>query len=208
LEGASLENIPQDDIQYLTDMGLIRRSVSGLEIANPIYREIIPRELTAVTQYNFEPLFQQSWYVLPDGRLDAGALLTAFQEFFRENSEIWLERFDYREAGPQLLLQAFLQRIINAGGRIDREYGLGRKRTDLMVIWKDQKIVIELKILYKSLKATISEGLKQTAEYMDRCGTDEGHLIIFDRRPGKKWSQKIFRRAQTYQGKKIVVWGM
>jgi len=208
LEGASLENIPQDDIQYLTDMGLIRRSASGLEIANPIYREIIPRELTAVTQYNFEPLFQQSWYVLPDGRLDADALLSAFQEFFRENSEIWLERFDYREAGPQLLLQAFLQRIVNAGGRIDREYGLGRKRTDLMAVWKKQKIVIELKILYKSLKATISEGLRQTAEYMDRCGTDHGHLVIFDRRPKRKWSQKIFRRAQTYQGKKILVWGM
>jgi len=212
LEGTSLENIAQDDIEYLTDLGLIRRSASGLEISNAIYREIIPRELTTITQYNLEPLFQQSWYVLPDRRLDTSALLTAFQEFFQENSEIWLERFDYREAGPQLLLQAFLQRIVNSGGRIDREYGLGRKRTDLLIIWKHdrgtQKVVIELKILYKSLKQTISEGLKQTAEYMDRCGSEDAHLIIFDRRPKKKWKEKIFRKTETYEGKKIDVWGM
>ena len=44
-------------------------------------------------------------------------------------------RFDYAEAGPQLLLQAFLQRIVNGGGRIEREYGLSRGRTDLLIIW-------------------------------------------------------------------------
>ncbi|MCG5500805.1 hypothetical protein [Ectothiorhodospira lacustris] len=37
------------------------------------------------------------------------------------------------EASPQLLMQAFLQRFVNGGGRITREYGLGRKRTDLFI---------------------------------------------------------------------------
>ena len=37
---------------------------------------------------------------------------------------------------PQLLLlQAFLQRVVNSGGRIEREYGLGRGRTDLLIVW-------------------------------------------------------------------------
>lgn len=120
-----------------------------------------------------------------------------FQKFFREHSEHWVGWFDYREAGPQLLLQAFLQRVVNAGGRIDREYGLGRKRTDLMVAWPHengiQKVVIELKILYKSLDLTLAEGLPRTAAYMDRCGTDDGHLIVFDRRADRKWEEKIFR---------------
>ena len=53
--------------------------------------------------------------------------------FFREHSEHWIKRFAYREAGPQLLLQAFLQRIVNSGGRIEREYGLGKMRTDLLI---------------------------------------------------------------------------
>ena len=139
-------------------------------------------------------------------------LISAFQSFFRENGEIWLERYDYKEAGPQLLLQAFLQRIINSGGRIHREYGLARGRTDIMVIWPHaagvQKVVIELKILHKSLRATMDEGLRQIAEYLDRCGEKEGHLILFDRTAGKSWEEKIFRRHELYKGLRIIVWGM
>ena len=40
----------------------------------------------------------------------------------------------YKEAGTQFLLQAFLQRIVNSGGRIEREYGLGKMRTDLLLL--------------------------------------------------------------------------
>ncbi len=124
-----------------------------------------------------------------------------------------LSRFDYKEAGPQLLMQAFLQRIINAGGRIEREYGLGRLRTDLLIVWtygeQVQKVVLELKILRKTLDKTIATGLlQQTYEYMDRSGTDDGHLIIFDRNPDKSWDEKIFKRDESYQGKQITVWGM
>jgi len=41
---------------------------------------------------------------------------------------------------------AFLQRIVNGGGRITRESALSRKRVDLLVEWKKQRIIIELKI--------------------------------------------------------------
>jgi hypothetical protein len=47
-----------------------------------------------------------------------------------------------------------------------------------------QNVVIELKVLHKSLDNTIAEGLKQTVEYMDRCNTNQGHLVIFDRSEG------------------------
>lgn len=199
------KDLPADDVQYVQDLGLI--TVKGqLKIANPIYQEIIPRELTYATQLTIS--HQPTWYLREDRSLDMPKLLSAFQEFFREHSEHWVERFDYKEAGPQLLLQAFLQRLINAGGRIEREYGLGRKRTDLLVVWQKQNIVIELKILHKSLEKTLTEGLAQTAEYMDKCGTREGHLVIFDRRPTRTWEEKIFTREHTVGTKNIVVWGM
>jgi hypothetical protein len=213
LQGGSMEKqVREDDIQYVIDLGLIHRTESGLEISNPIYREVIPRDLTFVTQLNFESIVRSNWYVMPDKRLDVPKLLSAFQDFFREHSEHWVERFDYKEAGPQLLMQAFLQRIVNSGGRVEREYGLGRMRTDLLVIWPYpggiQKTVIELKILYKSMSNTLEEGLEQTWEYMDRCGTVEGHLVIFDRDKDKPWEEKIFNREEVYKGKKIKVWGM
>ena len=213
LQGENLgQSVRQDDVQYVMDLGLIRRSEMGLQIANPIYGEVIPRELSFIVQLNFESLFQPSWYVAPDGRLDMNELLAAFQDFFRQHSEHWVERFDYKEAGPQLLLQAFLQRVANSGGQVEREYGLGRRRTDLLVIWPHpggvQKAVIELKIRYGSLDQTLEEGLEQTWEYMDRCGTAEGHLVIFDRDPNRTWEEKLFRREGTYQGKNIQIWGM
>jgi hypothetical protein len=212
--------IPEDDVQYVADLGIVTTE-GHIDIANPVYREIIPRELTYSTQLTIS--HQTQWYIKPDGRLNLNKLLSAFQEFFREHSEHWMERFAYREAGPQLLLQAFLQRIVNSGGRVEREYGLGRMRTDLLVVWplgKEkgrmnetadhpvQKAVIELKILYKSLERTISDGLAQTWEYVDRSGAEEAHLVIFDRRPGVSWEQKIFQRSEMWEGHFITVWGM
>ena len=164
------------------------------------------------------------WYVDADGGLDLDKLLADFQAFFREHfeppqgREAGVARFDYAEAGPQLLLQAFLQRIVNSGGRIEREYGLGRGRTDLLIIWPhgDQaaphaaaKYVIECKVLHGGLERTIREGIAQTADYMDRCGAQAGHLVIFDRGAGTRWEDKIFRRQeQALDGRRITVWGM
>jgi hypothetical protein len=231
LQGVELEGaVSEDDLRYAADLGLIRRTARGPQIANPIYGEIIPRELTFITQLNFESRFDAAWYIRPDGRLDLPKLLAAFQQFFREHSESWVQRFDYQEAGPQLLMQAFLQRIVNGGGRVEREYGLGRMRTDLLVIWpvggqesgvrgqgscntqyptpNIQRAVIELKLLYKSLDATIADGLRQTWEYADRCGADQAHLVIFDRTAGKPWEEKLFRQEQVYRDLPIAVWGM
>jgi hypothetical protein len=213
LKGENLDqSVRQDDIQYVVDLGLVRRGDRGIQIANAIYREVIPRELTYIFQLNFESNYQPAWYIAPDGRLDMDRLMSAFQEFFREHSESWVERFDYKEAGPQLLMQAFLQRIVNSEGRVEREYGLGRLRTDLLVVWPYpggvQKTVIELKIRYGELEKTIAAGLAQTWEYMDRCGTAEGHLVVFDRDERKAWEEKLFTREEGYQGKKIKIWGM
>ena len=211
LRGAELGDALTNDVKYCIDLGLVRRGSQGIEIANPIYREVIPRELTVMAQLRFETSEQRAWYILPDGRLDLPKLLANFQQFFREHSAAWLQGMDYKEAGPQLLLQAFLQRIINGGGRVDREYGLGRRRTDLFIVWPHaagvQRSVIEIKLLYSNLEQTIADGLEQTWAYADACGADEAHLVIFDRTPDKPWADKIWTRQEQYNGLPITVWG-
>ncbi|MDZ7621637.1 MAG: AAA-like domain-containing protein [Candidatus Competibacteraceae bacterium] len=209
------DTIPNDDLLYVQDLGLVTLQPQ-IAIANALYQEVIPRELTWSTQVTITE--DPAWYLRPDGSLDLLKLLAAFQQFFREHADSWLERFDYKEAGPQLLLQAFLQRIVNGGGRIDREYGLGLRRTDLLVQWPldqaqgflgpVQRVVIELKLLHKSLDATLREGLAQTADYLDRTGAREGHLLIFDRTPGAPWERKIFQREESHGSYQIRVWGM
>lgn len=215
-EGADDSQIPTDDIQYVADLGLVKRERGKpIRIANGIYREIIPRELTWSTQ---EMLVQQpQWYQNADGSIDMEKLLLDFQQFFRQNADAWIGRFDYAEAGPQLLLQCFLQRIVNGGGYIDREYGLGRKRTDLLIRkpltdhygGPVQRIVLELKIKRGSLDKVIEQGLRQTTDYMDLVGSvDEGHFIIFDRSQEKPWEERIWHKPYEFQGRTVIVWGM
>jgi hypothetical protein len=208
------DRVHPDDIQYCMDLGLIKKE-GNIKISNSIYSEVIPRELSFTQQVM---LVQESlWYVDSENRIQYSKLIKAFQDFFRKNSEIWIERFEYKEAGPQLLLQAFLQRILNGEGSIEREYGLGTKRTDLHITWFPkgrknytvrQESVMELKIQHESLNYTIEEGLKQVAMYYDKCGAEEAHLLIFNRNTEVKWEEKIFYQEKDYEGVKVGVWGM
>ncbi|MCP4216850.1 MAG: ATP-binding protein [bacterium] len=203
------EDLHDDDIEYVKDLGLIKKRPQ-LAIANGIYREVIPRALTYATQLRIT--HHTDWYVAEDGSLDMDKLLTAFQGYFRKNIESWLGGFDYKEAGPQLLVQAFLQRIVNGGGSVGREYGLGKMRTDLLVTWpykkETQQAVIELKIRYGALESTIDKGVQQTGKYMDKCGTKEGYLLIFDRRENISWEKKIFKKEKTSGPFTIKIYGM
>ena len=197
------------DVEYARDLGLLARD-DAKRIANPIYAEVIPRELTWVAQDDVEA--ETAWYVDADGELDVDRLLAEFQRFFREHSEHWTERFDrYQEAGPQLLLQAYLQRVVNGGGRIEREYALGRGRVDLLIVWphggRTRRFVVECKVLRDGLERTMREGIAQTRDYMDRCAAESGHLIVFDRSRERTWEEKVFRRA-VGDGAPVTVWGM
>jgi len=133
-----------DDLAYVVGLGLIRVSDGLARIANPIYREVIPRALTYMTQIS---LFQEtSWYLGPNDALDMPKLMAAWQHFWRKDGHLAAEGFGYREAGPHLMLMAFLQRIINGGGCIEREYALGKGALDLLIEWKTQRVAIELKM--------------------------------------------------------------
>ena len=183
------------DLEYVRDLGLLAPD-SPPRMANPIYAEVVPRELGYVLQDSLD--VQVAWYVDDAGRLDMNKLLSAFRTFFGEHAEHWLDHMgDYREAGPQLILQSYLHRVVNSGGRIEREYGLGRGRTDLLVLWpreagqpseRWERFVVECKVLRdsdrKSLAWTIERGVEQTLGYMAKCGAEEGHLVVIDRRAG------------------------
>ena len=150
---AAADSIPADDLQYARDLGLVAQD-GPVAIANPIYREVIPRDLTYTTQ-----------------------------EMSIHHDE--------------------------------REYGLGRMRTDLLLVrpvggdsGRTQKVVIECKVLHRGLERTLREGLEQTRAYMDRCAAAEGHLVLFDRTEGKSWDDKVYRREETEDGASVTVWGM
>ena len=205
------------DLDYVRDLGLVAAQ-GRVRMANPIYAEVIPRELTAAQESGLESLVSPSWYVDEDGRLDLPKLLGAFQGYFREHSESWVQRYGHREAGPQLVLHAYLHRVVNSGGRITREYAVARGRTDLLVEWPRPgetlaslpiRHVIECKVVSgrSGLESVIRQGREQTARYMDRCGAESGHLVVFDMRADKSWKERVFRRDPQPGSPPVTVWG-
>ncbi len=125
LAGLELGNVPNDDIQFVIDLGLCKMDpLGGLTIANPIYREVLPRVLT-VTPMASLPQIAPSW-LTPSGELDPDALLQAFIAFWRQHGEPLLGSTAYHEIAPHLVLMAFLHRVVNGGGTLEREYAIGR----------------------------------------------------------------------------------
>ncbi|MDE0627871.1 MAG: ATP-binding protein [Bryobacterales bacterium] len=214
LEGNIEPDWSEEDMEYVRDLGLIALD-DPVRIANPIYREVVPRQLTSVLQSRLASFIRPPSYRRSGGSLDLGRLMRRFQGFFRDHSEHWVGRFGYREAGPQLILQAFLQRLVNSGGRIERDFGVGRLRTDLLVVWPrpggiETRYVIECKVLRPryGLESTIAEGVRQTVQYMDVTGAEEVHLVVFDLRDDRTWSQRIFHRHEAHREVAVDVWGV
>ena len=197
-----------DDYQYVADLGLIKSIEGKIQPSNPIYGEVIARTLSYNAQEEF--MLEKPDSTIPrylkDGKMDIDYLMRDFQQFWRENSDVWIERFDYKEAAPHLILQAFLQRVINGGGDIIREMAAGTKRTDLCLIYEDQKYPIELKI--RRGEKSVKEGIEQTIGYMDTFGCAEGWLAVFDQRPEIDWNDKIYMKKETTDGKTVTIVGL
>jgi hypothetical protein len=144
------------------------------------------------------------WYVKPDGKLDIQKVLEAYIIFYKEHSKLVTKRKTYSEAAHHLLFMAWLQRIVNDGGYITREYAAGLKRLDLCIDFAGERFAFELKL--KSKKA-LTDGKTQFVDYLQRLSLDSGWLIIFNRKPIKDWEAVGKREWIEEQGKKIeVIW--
>ena len=186
------EDVSQADLEYCKDLGLVERRGRNLEIANPIYREVIPRELTAGAE-DVMVLDHDGGRVwaLPDGRLDLERLMAAFVDFWSRDGELLVRAQLYDEAACQLVLMAFLQRLINGGGHVNREYALGTGRLDLLVRWpidgtlqsrEWDEHALELKVWRDGRPDPATQALDQLDRYLARVRRDDGWLVVFDRR--------------------------
>ncbi len=196
-----------DDYQYVLDLGILREVDKRLEPANPIYAEVLMRKLSdqAQTELDTQQYPPEAPAYLVEGRLDMRRLLGDFQAFWREHSEMWVERFDYKEAAPHLVLQAFLQRVVNSGGRIGRELAAGSGRLDTCMEYGGERYPMELKLRYGP--QTYAEGVAQLTRYLERLGCVEGWLVVFDRRASVPWSEKLFWRTQQVDDQTIHIVG-
>ena len=193
-----------DDYRYITDLGLLRVDRGALVPANPMYAEIIGRYLSRGEQDAMIRSVPDTPWVKDDG-LDMSGLMAAFQQFWRENSGADKDIMGYRESVPHLVLMAFLQRVTNGGGHINREMALGTGRLDLCVEFRGARYAIEVKT---SANFQGEKSYAQCAKYLDSLGLSEGWMPIFDKSKEKGWGEKIYSRDETADGKTIHVIGL
>jgi hypothetical protein len=200
--------VDTDDFQYVLDLGLVRAIAGGAEAANPLYREVLARQLSINLQAN---LALPWWpWATPDGRLDFPALLAAFRQWWRENADMLPEQAPgYPEAVPHLALCAFLQRVVNGGGRVHREFAAGRGAMDLLVEYGPDRFALEIKRVRTrdALDTVVDRGVAQLGRYLDTVGLDHGWLVVFDVRPDRSWEDRLWDRTASAGGKRVVVLG-
>jgi hypothetical protein len=208
LSGATdFDLLESEGFRLCLDLGLVAVENHAPIVSNPIYREVLARQMTDPVQFVMpSPDFH---WENADGSLDMDTLLKEFQQFWRENSETWEEKSDYTEAFPHLLLMAFLQRVLNGGGHIDREYAAGRGRMDLYIEYKEHSYIIEIKLIHakQGAETVCAKGLEQLTRYRDTKASRDAvasqdanaspvpaYLLIFDRCPEAKdlsWEKRI-----------------
>ncbi len=202
-----------DDMLYCRDLGLVAQD-KPLRIANDIYKEVILRVLASSVEENV--MVDPHSFVLANGQLDMRMLLDEFVAFWCEHGDILAHGISYHEAAPQLVLMAFLQRVVNGGGYVEREYGIGRGRIDLLVRWPHQNAegkrvfqreALELKVWRDKAKDPLNQGLKQIDQYLTKLNLDTGILVIFDRRKeaAEVEERTRFEEATTASGKRITL---
>ena len=193
-----------EDWRFVVDLGLLREEKGSLVPANRMYAEIIGRYLTRDAQESMETSIPDTPWATPDG-LDMPGLMAAFQAFWRENSGADRRAYEYGEATPHLILMAFLQRVTNGRGRIEREMALGSKRLDLCVDFRGHRYAVEVKTA-KNFAG--EDSYKQLAGYLDDLGLPEGWMAIFNEDKSKPWEEKLYLRDVTFNGKTLHLVGL
>ncbi len=181
LAGSTLGALPDDDVRFVQDLGLlVQTPEGGLAIANPIYAQVIPRVLASVSRASL-PSQAPAW-LARDNRIDPDALLAGFLSFWQQHGAGMLASAPYPEVAALLVTMAWLDRVANGGGRVDREYAIGRRRIDLCLSWGSQRLACELKSWRAGQADPETEGLSQLDAYLAGLRLDAGWLVIFDQR--------------------------
>ena len=181
LAGQELPDVPQDDIRYVLDLGLCTNQ-DGLTIANPIYQEVLPRVLAYVTTASIG--YVQPIWLSEQGEFLGDRLLEAFLLFWRQHGEPLFASTPYPEIATHLVLMAFLHRVVNGGGTLEREYAIGSGKMDICLRYGKVTLGMELKVWRDRRPDPLKEGLPQLDKYLSGLSLDKGWLVIFDRRSG------------------------
>jgi hypothetical protein len=133
-----------------------------------------------------------SQFIKSDGRLDFDKLMLKFQEGIKEKhskSDV-LHSDEFLERDLRLLFCMFVKGIINGIGHCFKEVQTGpEQRLDIVVLFKDEKFVVELKIWRG--QEYHEDGIIQLKKYINSESVTKGYMLIADKRAGKEFRHEV-----------------
>jgi len=161
-----------------------------VKIHNKIYEELIINYM--VGKFETEQIFSntiQGIYLKPNGNLDIKTILLKFSEVIEEkySNEDLLKSSEFLENNLRMLFLVFLKPIINGVGFSFKEVQTSaEKRLDIIVIYNDEKFIIELKLWYG--EKYHKQGIEQIKDYMKREHLKNGYMIVMSKNKSKKFT--------------------
>ncbi|MBI4648751.1 MAG: AAA-like domain-containing protein [Bacteroidia bacterium] len=171
--------------------GIFSNENQKIAISNKIYEEVLTNYITSKLEHKEEIInnIVQSSYIKPNRRLDIEKVLSKFQEVIKEkySKSDLLKSSEFLEKDLRLLFLVFLKPIINGIGFSFKEVETSEeKRLDIIVIFRDEKFVVELK-LWRS-EEYHKQGITRLKDYMRREGVQKGFMLIMDKRRNKEFA--------------------
>ncbi len=195
--------VDDPDIAYLYAHGVVENVEGWVDISVPLYKK---RLLTAFrpaingeTGYYVSAHDTFSEYLQRDG-LNLKTILHRYVEYVARRGFRAFDTKHLKEGAWHYSLDGFINFFIERlGGQTFTEVPSGRGRTDIMILFRGKKYIIETKI-FTDL-SYFQRGKKQLAEYLKSEGLDAGYYVVFSQ---KHAEEDKLEQEEVINGKRIV----
>ena len=196
--------IDDPDIAWLYANGVVDETDGYVDILVPLYAKRLinafrPSINGESRHYINSPNDTINQYLTPDGELNVNELLEEYRAYIRRRGFRAFDTEHLREAAWHYSLDGFINFFIQClGGQTFVEVPTGRGRTDILILYQNQKYVIETKRFVNHYY--FQQGKGQLAEYLKSEGISEGYYVVFSNRHTEK--DELFSE-ELIQGKRI-----
>ncbi len=195
--------VDQPDIAFLYAHGVVEKVGNWVDITVPLYKK---RLLTAFrpalngeTGYYVSAKDDFSGYVTAEG-LNLKAILQQYAAYVAQRGFRAFDTKHLKEGAWHYSLDGFISFFIERlGGCTFVEMPSGRGRTDILILYRDKKYIIETKV-FTDL-SYFEKGKRQLAEYVSSEGLEEGYYVVFSNKHG---AEDILEQEEIVAGKRIV----
>ncbi len=174
-------NVDNPDISFLYAHGVVENINGFAEVIVPLYKKRLLFAFRPAsngeTGYFMSTHEKLEAYASAEG-LQLNAVLQRYREYVTKRGFRAFDTAQLKEGAWHYSLDGFINFFIERlGGETFVEVPLGRGRTDILILFRGKKYLIETKIFTD--QTYFQNGKEQLAEYLKTADLEEGYYVVF-----------------------------